>query len=120
MPRPAPIAALLANLAAPALAAPGLQTLPVTEIAHHPARFLGQSLATEGWVIDKSDRTAQIGATNQGIIAADTLAVIGPMTRSLTFFSKFRVEGTMTRRADAFSNGSPYALRLTAPPVAIR
>lgn len=115
------LAAFIGLLAAPAFAAapPALRDLPIKTIVADPTQYLGDRIETEGYVIDHFGQSAQLGGTNQGIVASDTLAVFGPGAKLFNFFDRFRVEGILEHTQDSASNGSRYRLKLTADPQAI-
>lgn len=94
--------------------------LPIKSIVHDPAHYLGDTLVTQGYVIDRFGNTAQMGGTNQGITATDTLVVHGRGAQHLNYFDRFRLEGVLEHSASTHSNGSHYELQLTHPPVPIR
>jgi hypothetical protein len=112
-------------LCAFAFAAPaaGASTRPIRlrikAIVHDPQRYVGDTLETQGYVIDRFGKTAQMGGTNQGITATDTLVVHGAGAQKLNYFDRFRLEGVLEKSAQAHANGSHYELKLTAPPVPI-
>lgn len=93
--------------------------VPIKRIVQDPQRYLGHRLETEGYVIDRFGTTAQMGGTNQGIIASDTLVVHGTGAQNLNYFDRFRLEGVLKKSAEAHANGSHYELKLSTPPVPI-
>jgi hypothetical protein len=110
-----PVLALLAAPAA-AFASGDVLTIPVATLAGHPAQYVGQHVETEGYLIDRSGGRAMLGATNGGVVEADTLMVTGPQTQALNYFDRFRVTGVVEAAPDTQANGSNYLLQLSAPP----
>lgn len=111
----AALAAVPARAAAPA---PPVQA-PISQIVADPQHYLGDRIETEGYVIDKSGLSAQMGGTNQGMVDSQTLVVAGPQTRALNYFDRFRLLGVLQQSAEAHANGSRYELDLSGKPVPV-
>ena len=110
-----PVLALLASPAA-AFASGNVLTIPVATLAGHPADYVGKHVVTEGYLIARAAGRAMLGATNSGVVEADTMMLTGPQTQGLNYFDRFRVTGVVEAAPDTQANGSNYLLQLSAPP----
>ncbi len=112
---------IMAGLAAAASGADAAMTIhKVGKVTWHPARYVGHAIRLKGYVLVKKTGYVLFSDEATGKVSMHDLPVIGAGVEGMQRGGKYLLEGKFVHGGFKASNGSPYHLELTAPPVAAR
>jgi len=113
----AALAVCIAGLAAPGPAHAVVHK--VGAVTWHATRYAGHSVDIAGYVLVKRTGYVLFSDEPSGKVSAHDLPVTGTGVAALRLHKKYRLQGTFVRGGLKASNGNPYHLQLTMPPVAL-
>jgi len=113
-------AALALGFAGAVAASPAHATVhKVGAVTWHASRYAGRKVDIAGYVLVKKTGYVLFSDEPGGKVSAHDLPVTGTGIAALSLDKKYRLRGAFVRGGLKASNGNPYHLELTAPPVAL-